>query len=160
MASIRAPPQTRYSIDLCDHVDIPHIVSLFLSLSLAMYTRIRYIAVKSTPCLGARKNSISTLNFTKLALARVKDVQRSKRRFSAITTLPGRSLVSKTCTYLQEFHQSIDQVSVNFSIRITDLVKPNSFFLSLPVCTNVSMLSARLVFNVWSSSIIASFAVY
>lgn len=62
-------------------------ISLFLSIYTYMYPVYR---VKSVPpCLGARKNSISTLNFTKLALARVKDVQRSKRRFSAITTLPG-----------------------------------------------------------------------
>lgn len=82
--------------DLCDHVDTLHIVSL----SSSPYIRIciRYIEWKVSvpPCLGARKNSISTLNFTKLALARVKDVQRSKRQFSAITTLPGwRCLVEK-----------------------------------------------------------------
>lgn len=65
------------SIDLCDHVDILHIVSLFLPLYTYVYTCMYPVyRVKSvSPCLGARKNSISTLNFTKLHLARVKDVQ-------------------------------------------------------------------------------------
>lgn len=53
------------------------ILYLSSSLSTHTYTRvcIRYIVKSVSPCLGARKNSISTLNFTKLHLARVKDVQ-------------------------------------------------------------------------------------
>lgn len=59
--------------------------------------------VKSvSPCLGARKNSISTLNFTKLHLARVKDVQSVD--FRLLRRCPVEKLGTFYRAYLQDFH--------------------------------------------------------
>lgn len=93
--------------------------------------------VKSvSPCLGARKNSISTLNFTKLHLARVKDVQSVD--FRLLRRSPRRGPVEKLGTfyraYLQDFHLRVAEYSLILAFESLTWLNRTVFRFLVEMC--------------------------